>query len=404
MAFYFDRNYYLNAKVAQLRHEGYKADAEGTEYTAEILLKVLAEQGLSLRDHYLLFGRAEGLNPNPYFNESEYLAAKANQLFSLGIKNGAEYFTPRTLLAFMLASGMTPLEHYETYGAFERDSSGRFINPSNAFDANAYYLSKLMLMQRADHTATLDGLVEALQLGNMTPVTHYALFGAAEATAALSALVQTVPSGQRVINDTMREVVGDTTPSNYNPPTPAPGSMGRGVIKAADVGTLVGASVSPIVAHPAKNPLVPTDASYVAPPDGMSDSYKNPVIAPSTNDKSLAAGNWVVVDRESGSATVIGLDGLTVGYLPAGSVTENESGNLVFLPTLRPIPPSADQTLAAATFFESTDGGPCENSLKKATGDAGLDEADQNAHNDVQLTGVADSGGGLMDSFGPGWC
>ena len=83
MAYYFDETYYITSKLAQLQNAGINDPATGSPYTERGLYRAFENSGLSARQHYEAYGRGEKLNPNPYFNEAEYLEAKARQLNSL---------------------------------------------------------------------------------------------------------------------------------------------------------------------------------------------------------------------------------------------------------------------------------------------------------------------------------
>ena len=103
-------------------------------------------------------------------------------------------------------------------GARNRRQGENLINPSNAFDANAYVAAKLYQLQtsgteeeKAEWAGkTAADVVAAIAENGMSPVSHYEMFGATEANAGDVPLVQTVPVAQRVENDPARaEVTGD---------------------------------------------------------------------------------------------------------------------------------------------------------------------------------------------------
>src|SRR5574344_2723585 len=81
MVSYFDEAYYLKSKLAQLNSVGEK-DSNGNAYTLSTLRQAIIDANMTLETHYQQYGSGEGLNPNPYFNEVEYLQAKLNQLNS----------------------------------------------------------------------------------------------------------------------------------------------------------------------------------------------------------------------------------------------------------------------------------------------------------------------------------
>ena len=231
MAYYFDEKYYVASKLAQLKSANEKDPYTGELYTEDGLYRAFEEASLFPQLHYERYGRFEGLNPNPYFNEYEYLHAKLNQLHSCDerYEDGSVY-TIDTLLAAIAKAGMTPLEHYERYGAFETDAAGNYINPSNAFDTNAYYLAKLDVCRasgeevngKTGNAITLDDVVNAFQADGLSPVTHYALYGAGEANAAGIPFVHPVPMEDRVPNNDTSNPDPNPTPDPNPDPDPDP--------------------------------------------------------------------------------------------------------------------------------------------------------------------------------------
>lgn len=353
MATWFDEAYYLKAKLAQLKAVGEK-DGSGNDYTLTTLKKAIADNGMTPEEHYNAYGRSEGVNPNAYFNEAEYLQAKLEQLHSVNETDAhGNPYTLTTLKEAIANIGLTPAEHYELYGSHETNKDGTLINPSNAFDANAYAAAKLHQLQHgtaeeqaawADKTPA--DVMDAIQDAGMSPVTHYMTYGAAEANAGKVPMVQTVPSEQRVANDPHRDDFGQNVPSNYNAPTPAPSEADAApVTKPADMGGMASTDVSPQVVSPDKPVAVPGDKGYVTPPAGTVDTNDHPVVP--------------VVDPGSGQLVV-----------PTEPTT----------PPSPPTPPSPtpDTTAPSAPTFDAT-----------LAGDNVIDMGE--AHNNVLLTGTAEA-------------
>ena len=336
----FDQSYYLASKLAQLHSTG-ETDANGNAYTMASLTATLAAQGMSPLQHYLQFGRDEGLNPNAWFNESEYLNAKLAQLHSTGETdaNGDPY-TLASLQQAISDAGMTPLEHYEQFGHAETNADGTLINPSNAFDANAYVAAKLYQLQTAGSSAEQAAwadkspadVLASLEDASLSPVSHYVQYGADEANAAGVALVQTVPSEQRVSNDPLRNDLGQNVPSNYNDPTPGPDAAEAApVTKPADMGGLAAESISPGVVPPETPVAVPGDDAYVAPTPGTVDTNEAPVVPETDPDSGLLVFPDVTPEPEPEPEPEPGTPGGgTSPSDPSFSVTVTEDGTLSF--------------------------------------------------------------------------
>lgn len=167
----FDKNYYLNAKLAALQAvypEWVGKDADFLENT------LLTGYGLTAEDHYNQYGWAEALAPNAYFNQAEYVQAKATALFNAG----RFISIADAEAAFYAAWQGNPYEHYLQYGAAEN------INPSNDFDNSGYLEAKLALLQAADPDAygdwTVDDVAAAFAAAGLTPLGHYIAYGADE--------------------------------------------------------------------------------------------------------------------------------------------------------------------------------------------------------------------------------
>lgn len=332
MALLFDESYYLNAKLEQLHAKG-ETDASGKPYTMESLVKAISDAGLTPYSHYTQYGCREGLDPSSVFDQSYYLASKLAQLHSTGETdaNGDPY-TLASLRQAISDAGMTPLEHYEQFGHAETNADGTLINPSNAFDANAYVAAKLYQLQTTgsseEQTAWADkspaDVLAALEDASLSPVSHYVQYGADEANAAGVALVQTVPSEQRVSNDPLRNDLGQNVPSNYNDPTPGPDAAEAApVTKPADMGGLAAESISPGVVPPEAPVAVPGDDAYVAPTPGTVDTNETPVVPETDPDSGLL----VLPDAEPEPEPEPGTPGGgTSPSDPSFSVNETEDG------------------------------------------------------------------------------
>lgn len=368
MAYTFDEAYYLKVKLAQMESVDAR-DMDGNAYTEASLREALTQKGITLQEHYEAFGRAEGLNPNPYFNETEYVLALTRQLNSLGEKDArGNSFTPASVRKAIADEGMIPAEHYERVGAYATDAQGCYVNPSNAFDVNAYFAAKLLQVWSTNEVVNgnsgtdipMADLLEIMASSGMSPVTHYMAFGAAEATAAGMPMVQTVPAPQRVPNDPKRlSVAREIVPANYNPATPAPARVFIPFPppKPADVGNLVPESVSPEPVPPAYPVPAPGEIGYVAPPPGWADTTSQPMVpssVPSPGASALPgvenAVHWVSVDTFNNSGIVLKADGTVAAQLPPGSVHLDPTGSYVLPDMVADVLPAA----AIAGYFAAT--------------------------------------------------
>ena len=168
MANFINEAYYLEAKLKQCKANNVK-DANGNDFTEETLRQAITDAGMTVESHYRLFGRDEGLQPNEYFNENEYLLSKINQLNTTGDKQ----WTLSELNEAISSIGLIPAEHYEQFGCMEKDGNGHYINPSNDFDTDAYYTKKLEQLQVADESwqnKSIDDVANAIHNANMSPI------------------------------------------------------------------------------------------------------------------------------------------------------------------------------------------------------------------------------------------
>lgn len=170
---WFEKDVYFNNKLAQMG-EGW--DALG-------LMKAFQDAGFNPNDadslfrHFQQFGNAEGVSPNSFFNDGQYLYAKAADYY--GNANVTAQQAQSMLLA-MNQVGMSPWQHYDQFWAENYASKGTFNNPSISFDVQKYMDDKLAKMQADDPNYTMDMLVKAFQDAGLNPIEHYMAFGQAE--------------------------------------------------------------------------------------------------------------------------------------------------------------------------------------------------------------------------------
>ena len=113
----FNVSQYLTAKAAQFYNI---ANPSANEVTS--LLKLIEQAGLTVWDHYNLYGWKEGLNPSLSVDSNQYMADK---LVQMQVTNPS--YTMTQLIAAFDAAGVSPLTHYFNWGA----SEGLTLKPSS---------------------------------------------------------------------------------------------------------------------------------------------------------------------------------------------------------------------------------------------------------------------------------
>lgn len=190
---WFNEDQYLSNKVAQLNAIAYQDNSNWT--TQEVLA---AFGSMTPYDHWVAYGNAENISPNDYFNVSEYMVAKANQLNSISYEDRTDWTAQDVAEAFK-AGNISAWDHYIKFGAAEG------INASNQFDTDAYVSTK------ADVTGqTTAQVLAAMQAEGINPVEDYYLHGEE-----LDVLPTAVPAADQV-----------TVPADFNPwidDVPGPG-------------------------------------------------------------------------------------------------------------------------------------------------------------------------------------
>lgn len=177
MAFIFNESYYLMAKTAQqnaIKHDG-RSDWTIAEVTAAI-----KSIGMTPIQHYLACGRAEGLNPNSFFNEDYYLRVKTAQQNAIA-HDGRTDWTVAEVRAAIASIGMIPAEHYEAFGR------GEGLNPNNSFNESFYLAAKAAQQNSIKHDGrtnwTAADVAAAIASIGMIPAQHYDKFGCFETDA-----------------------------------------------------------------------------------------------------------------------------------------------------------------------------------------------------------------------------
>lgn len=110
-----------------------------------------------------------------YFDKNKYETNKASQLNNSGSSNNGIAWTAESVDAAFASVGLTPLEHYNKYGAYEG------INPSDLLYTDAYYEAKAkQLTSTLGKHFTADDVKVAFNQYGLDPISHYSLYGSNE--------------------------------------------------------------------------------------------------------------------------------------------------------------------------------------------------------------------------------
>lgn len=104
---WFQVNYYMNSKLEQMR-----ASLPG--YSLDMLWQAFGEAHISCWDHYTLYGMYEGVNPSADMNTNAYMNAKLAQMRG----SDPDYSREQLDEAFR-AANLNPIEHWLLYGRDE---------------------------------------------------------------------------------------------------------------------------------------------------------------------------------------------------------------------------------------------------------------------------------------------
>ena len=189
---WFDYKFYMGAKLVQMQ----KADPEGN-WTTSKLVDAFAQNGFVAEEgaynHFTQFGAAEEVAPNADFNASEYYAAKAAQFY--GVEPSAvNELQIANVKAIINQAGMNAWTHYQQFGSNEG------VNPSNAFDADAYLAAKALVMGDG---WTAEKVAEAIKDNGMTVLEHYLQYAGTGENEVAKGVTFPVPDDKKVPSDVM---------------------------------------------------------------------------------------------------------------------------------------------------------------------------------------------------------
>ena len=156
----FDVAYYLTAKADALNNA---QGGEGKAWTAGLVLDAIKEAGMTVWQHYELYGSNEGIATSEAFDTDEYLAAKA-ALMNETKEGGRNDWTVADVKEAFANAGLSALEHFNEYGKAELEAAGKsttftadILDTSsfNAFTgAQTYSLVEAMNAQKEDALAS----------------------------------------------------------------------------------------------------------------------------------------------------------------------------------------------------------------------------------------------------------
>lgn len=172
---WFIKEDYLLSKLAQLQKLN---PAQFGSWNINNVDEALKAAGFAnAYDHFAKFGAVERTSPNKLFNATEYLAAKAAQLNKAAHAGRTDWNVESVALALSDA-GFTPYSHFNQVGWNEG------VNPSNAFDVNAYLEAKAAKLNadKADGKTdwTVADVKAAFKSAGFDPISHYEAFGRTE--------------------------------------------------------------------------------------------------------------------------------------------------------------------------------------------------------------------------------
>ena len=192
---WFDYEFYMGAKLVQMQ----KADPAG-DWNMSKLVDAFAQNGFvdeeGAYDHFTQFGAAEDVAPNADFNASEYYAAKAAQFYGVEPSAVTE-LQIANVKAIINQAGMNAWTHYQQFGSNEG------VNPSNAFDADAYLAAKAVAMGDG---WTAEKVAEAIKGNGMTVLEHYLQYAGTGENEVAKGATFPVPDDKKVPSD----VTGNT--------------------------------------------------------------------------------------------------------------------------------------------------------------------------------------------------
>lgn len=162
---WLDEDFYLKSKLNQLNTTDPAAG-----WTMETMCQAIKNAGFTALSHFESYSLTERTSPNPFFNAFEYLQAKLKQLQKV---EPGKYSNIDQVAIAIQDAGLNLWDHFQQFGWSEG------VNPSNSFDIDEYFVSKLEQLQRTDSDGswTLEKMTAAFVDAGIDPVSHYLMYG-----------------------------------------------------------------------------------------------------------------------------------------------------------------------------------------------------------------------------------
>ena len=147
-------------------------DEPAADWTYDKLLTALEEANLTPLEHFEQYGADECISFTALFDSDEYLTNKTMQVYGVVTEENRQ-----ATLKAITDAGMNLWTHYETYG-WKED-----VDPSSGFDLSRYLDEKVAQMRESGGGGSgynLDRLLEDLSANNLDPIEHYARYGKSE--------------------------------------------------------------------------------------------------------------------------------------------------------------------------------------------------------------------------------
>ena len=170
---WFDEEYYLTGKVAQLK----SLDKQYKDWLVDDVKKAFSDAGLTAYEHFTQFGHSEWISPSADFDANSDIASKAAQLNEMAY-GGRSNWTMQDVVDSFKAAGLSAWDHYAQYGFAEG------VNPSESFDTDAYCAAKAVELNKQAYDGKTDWTVAdvkaAFSAAGITALQHAAEFAETE--------------------------------------------------------------------------------------------------------------------------------------------------------------------------------------------------------------------------------